>query len=147
MKGTITVYQITAFAKRAGVGRETIRYYERRGLLPPTERTASGYRLYTEDDVRRVRFIRRMQALGFTLDEIHKLLGVVDRDDERCRDMYTFVVQKLDEVREKIAALERTEAMLRELKEACPHEEHMYTCPIIDLTLGVDREYMPVKRQ
>lgn len=130
------MYQIAAFSKRAGVNRETIRYYERRGLLPPSERTKSGYRLYTDDDVRRVWFIRRMQGLGFTLDEIHKLLGVVDRDDERCRDMYDFVAKKLDEVKKQIADLKRTEAMLLELKEACPHEEHMYACPIIDLTLG-----------
>lgn len=83
-------YRIGKLAEKCHVNKETIRYYERKGLIPETERTEGGYRLYTEETIRRIQFIKRLQGLGFTLAEIHKLLGIVDRDHDRCKDMSHF---------------------------------------------------------
>ncbi|KDE46024.1 MerR family transcriptional regulator [Geobacillus sp. CAMR12739] len=128
-------YRIGELAETCHVNKETIRYYERKGLIPETERTEGGYRLYTEETVRRIQFIKRLQGLGFTLAEIDKLLGVVDRDRDRCKDMYRFVTQKIEEIQASIRDLRRIKAMLQQLKECCPHEDNLYNCPIIDLLL------------
>lgn len=82
------IYCISEFADKCGVNKETIRYYERKNLLQEPSRTKAGYRIYSDDDVKRVWFIKRMQELGFSLSEIYKLLGVVDKDDVRCSDIY-----------------------------------------------------------
>ena len=75
--------KIGELAQRAGVGIDTVRYYEREGLLPPAQRLASGYRVYAQDDVLRLRFVRRAKALGFTLPEIRDLLTLSShRDDD-----------------------------------------------------------------
>ena len=95
-------YRISELAEKCGVNKETIRYYERVGLLSEPSRTNAGYRIFPEECVNRIKFIKRMQDLGFTLAEITKLLGIVDKDDERCKDMYNFVVQKIDEVQRKL---------------------------------------------
>src|SRR5690625_930488 len=79
--------QIGELAERCSVNKETIRYYERIGLIPKPIRSESGYRLYTEQIINRLKFIKRIQELDFTLSEIGKLLGVVDRDEVKCRDM------------------------------------------------------------
>ena len=71
---SVKTFTIGRLAKQADVGIDTIRFYERRGLLPPPSRTSSGYRLYGEDTITRLRFVRRAKALGFTLDEIENLL-------------------------------------------------------------------------
>lgn len=85
---------ISELAGKCGVNKETIRYYERKKLLQQPSRTHSGYRIYSENDVKRIKFIKRLQDLGFSLGEIYKLLGVVDNDEVRCRDMYEFVSKK-----------------------------------------------------
>ena len=77
-----------------------------------------------------------MQDLGFTLAEITKLLGVVDNDDERCDDMYNFVVKKIEEVQMKIRDLKRIEQMLLNLKESCPNEKSLHECPIIETLMN-----------
>lgn len=88
------MYLISKLAEMCTVNKETIRYYEKVGLLLEPSRTNAGYRIFSEDSVNRIKFIKRMQDLGFTLAEIAKLLGVVDKNDERCVDMYNFVVKK-----------------------------------------------------
>jgi MerR family transcriptional regulator, mercuric resistance operon regulatory protein len=90
-------YRISELAEKCGVNKETIRYYERVGLLLEPSRTNTGYRMFSEESVNRIKFIKRIQDLGFTLAEISKLLGVVDKDEERCVDMYNFVVKKIDD--------------------------------------------------
>ena len=82
------IYRISEFADKCGVNKETIRYYERKNLLQEPHRTEAGYRIYSYDDVKRVGFIKRIQELGFSLSEIYKLLGVVDKDEVRCQDMF-----------------------------------------------------------
>lgn len=130
------MYRISELADQCGVNKETIRYYERRQLLPPPLRTKTGYRMYSEDAVRRVKFIKRLQELGFSLTEIHKLLGIVDQDTERCQNMYEFVSKKVDEVQRQIEDLKRMKCVLQELKKRCPDEKALYECPIIESLVG-----------
>ncbi|MEK4086068.1 Hg(II)-responsive transcriptional regulator [Psychrobacillus sp. FSL K6-1415] len=125
-------YRISGFADRCDVNKETIRYYEKKKLLQEPSRTNSGYRIYSEDDVKRVGFIKRMQELGFSLNEIYKLLGVVDKDEIRCQDMFEFVSKKEEEVKKQIEDLKRIERMLKDLKKRCPDEKELHECPIIE---------------
>lgn len=129
-------YRISELAEKCEVNKETIRYYESVGLLLEPSRTKAGYRIYSEESVNRIKFIKKMQDLGFTLAEITKLFGVVDKDSERCVDMYSFVVKKISEVQLKIRDLKRTEQMLINLKESCPDEKSLYECPIIDTLIN-----------
>ncbi|MFT4413338.1 Hg(II)-responsive transcriptional regulator [Fredinandcohnia humi] len=125
-------YRISEFADKCGVNKETIRYYERQNLLQEPSRTNSGYRIYSEDDIKRVGFIKRMQELGFSLNEIYKLLGVVDKDEIRCQDMFQFVSKKEEAVKKQIEDLKRIERMLKDLKKRCPNEKELHDCPIIE---------------
>lgn len=125
-------YQISVFAEKCGVNKETIRYYEKKELLKEPIRTDAGYRIYSDDDVKRVKFIKRLQDLGFSLSEVFKLLGVVDNDNLRCQDMYEFVSRKEKEIQKQIADLKRTESMLQDLKNRCPDQKAIHQCPIIE---------------
>ncbi|MCI3027568.1 Hg(II)-responsive transcriptional regulator [Desemzia sp. C1] len=125
-------YRITAFAEKCGVNKETIRYYEQKNLLQEPSRTKAGYRIYSDDDVKRVGFIKRIQELGFSLNEIYKLFGVVDKDEVRCQDMFEFVSKKQKKVQKQIEDLKRIETMLDDLKQRCPDEKSLYACPIIE---------------
>jgi MerR family copper efflux transcriptional regulator len=120
---------IGALAKRAGVGVDTVRYYERNGLLAPSTRLASGYRRYRELEVSRLRFIRRAQALGFTLKEVRELLTLSARRD--VARVKRAAQAKLDDVDERIAALERIRDGLANLIEACPGHGRAADCPIL----------------
>lgn len=132
--------KISELAKSCDVNKETIRYYERKGMIPEPPRTQSGYRVYSEDIADRVRFIKRMQELDFTLKEIHLLLGVVDQDGKRCKDMYDFTVRKIKDIEQKVQDLLRMKQMLQELKEKCPDEKAMYACPIIEKLMEKSNE-------
>lgn len=125
-------YRISELAVKCNVNKETIRYYERKGLINETLRTDSGYRMYSEETVKRIFFIKRMQELGFSLGEIHNLLKVIDEGEIRCKDMYNFISQKIDEVQQRIKDLRRIEKILNELKERCPNKEELQECPILE---------------
>lgn len=126
------IYRISEIADKCGVNKETIRYYERKNLLQDPLRTKAGYRIYSDDDVKRVGFIKRIQELGFSLSEIYKLLGVVDKDEVRCQDMFEFVSKKQEDVQKQIEDLKRIETMLDDLKQRCPDEKQLHSCPIIE---------------
>src|SRR5690625_5019890 len=125
-------YRISVFAEKCGVNKETIRYYEKKTLIKEPNRTDAGYRIYSDDDVKRVKFIKRLQDLGFSLREIYKLLGVVDNDNVRCQGMYEFVSEKEKQIEKKIADLKSTESMLQDLKKRCPDQKAINQCPIIE---------------
>ena len=110
---------IGVLAQEAGVGVETIRFYERQGLIKQPPRRAKGYRQYSSEDPRRIRFIRRAQELGFTLQEIGEFLNLNDTRRTTCADVKKRADAKLEEVRAKIRALQQMEGSLRELSEAC----------------------------
>jgi MerR family mercuric resistance operon transcriptional regulator len=130
--------QIGEISKRSQVNKDTIRYYERLGLIPEPTRTESGYRIYSDDMVERLCFIKRMQELGFTLKEIDKLLGVKDKDEAKCSNITEFSAEKLKEVQEKIRDLQRVERMLLDLQTCCssPNETGIHECQIIETTLN-----------
>jgi MerR family copper efflux transcriptional regulator len=120
---------IGQLAKRGGVGIDTVRYYERNGLLVPRARLASGYRRYGDLELARLRFIRRAQALGFTLREIKELLALsAQRDVGRVKRS---AQAKLVNVEERIAALERMRDGLAHLITACPGHGRPADCPIL----------------
>jgi MerR family transcriptional regulator, copper efflux regulator len=120
---------IGALAKRAGVGIDTVRYYERTGLLEPQTRLASGYRRYSNAEVSRLRFIRKAQTLGFSLKEIRDLLALSSsRDVARVKRS---AEAKLEDVNKRIAELERIRDGLTVLVKACPGHGRANDCPIL----------------
>ena len=124
---------IGALAKRAGVGIDTVRYYERAGLLAPRTRLSSGYRRYSELELARLRFIRRAQALGFTLKEVSELLALsAKRDVARVKRS---AQAKLVDIERRIDELARVRAGLAKLIAACPGHGRAADCPIL-LALG-----------
>jgi MerR family copper efflux transcriptional regulator len=125
----MTLIGIGAIARRAGVGIDTVRYYERAGLLDPKQRLSSGYRRYSEDEVARLRFIRRAQALGFSLKEIQELLQLSSRRD--VARVKRTAEAKLKVIDERIAELQRVRDGLAELVEACPGHGRAAECPIL----------------
>lgn len=124
----LTVGQL---AKRAGVGVPTLRFYERRGLLPPPPRRSSGYREYPVDSVRRVRFIRQAQELGFSLREITELLTLSANPASSCAAVRDKAAEKLIDIEAKLASLTRMRKVLIGLMEACPGDGPAETCPIL----------------
>jgi MerR family copper efflux transcriptional regulator len=120
---------IGRLAREASVNIDTIRYYERNGLLPQPARKASGYREYTEADVRRLRFIMRAKDLGFTLAEIGDLLALSASDD--VRGVKRRAEARMLEVDRKIGELRRMRRGLKALVDACPGHGESRDCPII----------------
>ncbi|WP_270182305.1 Hg(II)-responsive transcriptional regulator [Alkalihalobacillus sp. CinArs1] len=137
--------KISELAKICEVNKETIRYYERKSLIPKPNRNKSGYRIYGSATIKRLLFIKKMQDFGFSLSEIHKLLGVVDKDSDRCQDMHQFVSEKLEDVEQKIKDLQRIQTILSELKACCPNEQDLYACPIIESVIEVNEREADIK--
>lgn len=123
---------IGQLAKAAGVGVETVRFYEREGLLPEPPRRASGYRQYPSDAVGRIRFIRRAKDLGFTLREIAELLDLRVDPDKTCADVRALARAKLGAVEQKMNDLARIKAALEKLANACRGQGPTSECPILD---------------
>jgi MerR family mercuric resistance operon transcriptional regulator len=120
---------IGGLAKAAGVGVETVRYYQRRGLLPEPPRPPGEIRRYGEDDLKRLRFIRRAQAAGFTLEEIGELL-TLDRTDDRAR-VRALASERVAALDGKIAELRKSRAALDRLRSSCASGSSG-PCPIIE---------------
>jgi len=118
-------------ARRTGCHLETIRHYEKIGLLPDPPRSASGYRVYDESHVRRLRFVLRARDLGFGINEIRGLLHLVDCRCETCAEVQRRTEPHLAEVRAKIADLQRIEATLVTIISQCSGE-NVPECPILD---------------
>ena len=125
----LTIGQV---ARRAGVGVETVRFYERQGLLAPPDRTASGYRQYEEDAVWRLRFIRRAKELGFTLNEIKELLSLRLDATTTCADVRSRAQAKIADIEGKIHTLQRMRETLVKLTEACARRGTTGQCPILE---------------
>ncbi len=124
---------IGRLAKSAGVNIQTIRYYERLGLLNPTARRPSGYRLYGDEEIRRLRFIKNAQALGFTLHEIEELLALRVNSKARCRDVKRKAEAKLKHVEAKVRDLQSLATALRRLIRACQEGQLTNQCPILQV--------------
>ena len=118
-------------AAQAGVNVQTLRYYERRGLLPEPERTESGYRAWSPDAVRVVRFVKRAQRLGFSLAEIESLLGLAAGGPESCDAARQLAVVKIAELDERLASLSAMRNSLLELVESCARPRARRDCPLL----------------
>ncbi len=124
-------------AQLAGVGVETIRYYQRRGLVEEPHREESGYRQYTNDTVTRIRFIKRTKELGFSLKEIKGLLSLRVDPHMTCEDIKTRAVGKIHEIEVKILELQKIKNALTKLIISCERTGRTTECPILDF---LDRE-------
>jgi MerR family transcriptional regulator, mercuric resistance operon regulatory protein len=124
---------IGKLAQSAGVNVETIRYYQRVGLLEEPEKPAYGYRYYPPDTVARIRFIKRAQQLGFTLKEISELLSL---GDGRCTDIQALAEQKRDKIDQQIGDLQAMREVLSNLIEACQSDRSSDHCSVIDALSG-----------
>ena len=116
-------------ANLSGVGIETIRYYEREGVVPMAERAANGRRLYDQAAVARLRFVRRCRDLGFSVPQVKELLSLSSEDPRTCDEARAIGIEHLDGVRSKIADLAQMEAALVELMDNCA--EGQTNCPLL----------------
>ncbi len=136
-------FRIGELARRAKVGVETIRYYERRGLLDKPQRSPavhhSGYRCYTEGAVERLRFIRRAKRLGFTLEQIVDLLDLSGQNGNICEPIRHRVEEKLEDIKARLRDLRRMKRALEKLIDTCESEESdSGSCPILASLSGKD---------
>ncbi len=122
---------IGEFARQAGVAIDTVRYYERQGLLPEPVRSPSGYRRYGPDDLVRLQFIRRAKVLGFTLEEIADLMALSSARDGDMSLMKAAAQEKLEIVESRLAEMTRMRDALRTLVDACPGHGALSECPIL----------------
>lgn len=129
MRNDLGNFTIGAFARAAGVNVETIRFYQRKGLLPEPDKPYGGIRRYDETAVTRVRFVKSAQRLGFSLDEVAELLRL--EDGTHCREASALAEVKLDNVRDKLADLARLEAALAKLVRSCRATKGNVSCPLI----------------
>jgi len=120
---------IGQLANKAQVNVETVRYYERRGLIDRPDKPTTGYRQYSNEVLHRLLFIRRAQTLGFKLDEIENLLFL---SVGHCTEIQTLAKQKLDQVRDKVKDLKKLEAVLADLVRQCGESADKAHCPIVD---------------
>lgn len=122
---------IGVLARRAGLGAGALRYYEALGLIAPAGRSAGGYRMYRDEDLRRLRFIRRAQELGFSLDEVAVLLQLSERHGARAADVRRLTREKLRDIDRRIQDLERMRRGLEHLSERCDGDGPASECPIL----------------
>ena len=134
--------QIGELAKRSGCQAETVRYYERLGLLPEPERTAGNYRVYNEEHLERLRFIRNCRAIDMTLDDVHRLLYFRDRPDLACLEINELLDTHIKRLDEQVGELLRLQTYLRELRTCCDGPRTAGDCGILaalDSTAGQSR--------
>ena len=122
---------IGGLSKRTGTNIETIRYYERVGLLPTPARSPGGYRLYGSGHLKRLSFIRRARALGFSIDDVRALLALADHRRRPCAEARDLAAAHLEDVRAKIASLKEMERVLRETVRRCASGKSLH-CPLIE---------------
>lgn len=127
----ITTYRIGEVAGRADVNKETVRYYEKRALIPQPDRRPSGYRIFTQRHIDQIRFIKRAQELGFTLSEIKELLELRMDEDTTCSHIKREAEVKYRDVQQKIEDLVQIKEILVDLIDSCAREGPKGECPIL----------------
>lgn len=126
-----TRFTIGRLAQSAGVNVDTVRFYERQGLLRPAPRTAGGYRVYGEDDAHRLRFIRRAKALGFSLEDIGELLRLTEDGHDRAA-VKAVAERRVADLERRIAELEKMRSVLAHHAGHCSGRGNVRGCPIIE---------------
>ena len=132
-------------ATHAGVNVQTVRFYERRGILPKPARTPSGYRVYSAEAVRLIRFIKRAQELGFTLDEVEELLRLRNNRRSSCAAVKTAGKAKMVAVDAKIASLSAMKRALAVLLASCERNDRDRQCPILEALEARDEGPVPLE--
>ena len=122
---------IGSLSQQSGVNVETIRYYEKIGIMPKPERSAGGYRIYGPEHVKRLHFVRRGRELGFSLDELRGLLRLVDGHAYTCAEVHALTTEHLREIRQKIADLKRLERVMSGMAASCGRDQGP-ECPVIE---------------
>ncbi len=125
---------------------ETIRYYEKIGLMPEPKRAANGYRYYDEDDKRRLGFIMRGRELGFNIDGLRSLLTLVDGGDYTCGEIKAMTVGHLNEVRGKVSDLKKIERVLADMADQCEGGK-VPECPVIDAMFERGKKWAKKKKR
>ena len=125
------VLSIGKLSQQSGVNIETIRYYEKIGVMPAPGRSAGGFRIYEPDHLKRLSFVRRSRLLGFSLDEIRSLLRLVDGHGYTCAEVHALMLSHLAEIRRKIRDLRRLQRAMAEMAARCSGES-VPECPIVD---------------
>lgn len=125
-------YTIGQIAKAADVPTSTVRYYERRGLLKPEGRSDGNYRLYSEESLRRLRFVRSAQAAGFTLSDIALLLRFRDGDVSPCRKVQDLITARLERVARQVEQLQQVDRMLRKWLTVCRRTQRTGRCGVLE---------------
>lgn len=138
----MTELTIGRVAERAGVGVETVRFYEREGLIDQPARPRSGYRTYPERVISELRFIRRSQELGFSLREVDELMSLRLDPEANSADVKVRAEAKISEIEEKIADLQRMRDALRQLTAACDGNRPVEECPILE-ALDTEGNHLP----
>ena len=124
-------FLIGAVSEHTGVNIETIRYYEKIGIMPKPERTRGGNRVYDVEQVRRLNFIKRSREMGFSLNEIRELLELVDGGDFTCGEVHAIALRQIGNVRAKVKNLRRMERVLKEMAAECDRGI-VPDCPIVE---------------
>ena len=124
-------FLIGNLSKQSGVNIETIRYYEKIGVMPAPGRSAGGFRIYGPDHIKRLGFVRRSRQLGFSLDEVRNLLRLVDGHGHTCAEVHALMLSHLAEIRRKIRDLRRLQRAMAEMAARCSGES-VPECPIVD---------------
>lgn len=124
-------YTIGQLARAAGILPSTVRYYERVGLLSPEDRSAGNYRLYGEESLRRLKFIRAAQAIGFRLDDVKELLATPDTSAASCRQVQSLIEQRLAEVAQRLKELRHVQQVLKATLDRCRQRERSGVCHVL----------------
>jgi DNA-binding transcriptional MerR regulator len=130
-------------AQRAGIGPQTIRYYERIGLLEEPRRNRSGHRVYEPEDLTRLVFIRRALELGFSLEDVRELLSLRLQEVAECSQVERRAARRLVDVRNRIRDLERMEQGLKELIASCRENPFKASCPVFEVLERTDGSVAP----
>lgn len=136
MAGRLRIGEV---ARRTGVSVETVRYYEREGILEPPARSPSGYRAYPEEAVRRIRFVKRAQGLGFSLKGISELLALRHDPKGRACEVKRAAASLIGEIEERMATLTRMRDALQALERGCDGRGLVASCSILDALEGEER--------
>lgn len=131
------VFRTGELANKAGVNKETIRFYEKKGLLADPVRTEAGYRQYSQEDLKRLVFIKNAKELGFSLSEIKELLAIADGDIYKCDDVRQIAESKLVHINNQMKHLNKLKTTLTKLVTECLRAKTINQCPIIEsLSIG-----------
>lgn len=135
---TAHVFRTSELADKAGVNKETIRFYEKKGLLADPIRTDGGYRQYSQKDLERLVFIKNAKELGFSLSEIKELLAIADGDIYKCSDVRRIAESKLDHIKKQMKHFAKLKITLTSLVTECQRARTINHCPIIEsLSKGI----------